>query len=161
MTIQEWATRHNIPPLAFAELQSILSPFTDTFGTPGEVGSEAAVQQQIRLEAPRIGAAMWRNNNGAAMDADGRMIRYGLGNDSKKINTVWKSSDLIGITPVTHAGRTFGVFTATEVKKPGWHRQPADARATAQAHFMANVKALGGMAGFAQSVEDYREITRG
>lgn len=80
------------------------------------------------------------------LDNDGRMVRYGLGNDSKRLNDVWKSSDLIGITR--------GKFTAVEVKAPGW-RGVSTAHERAQAAMLANVNALGGIGFFATSVEDY------
>lgn len=120
--------------------------------------TEAQVQAAIRLESMRRNQPLWRNNSGACTDDVGRLIRYGLGNDSAKLNAVWKSSDLIGITPVRigfeHVGRTFGVFTAIEVKKPGW-KAPSNDRERAQSRFLENVGQLGGFGGFAASIEDY------
>lgn len=111
--------------------------------------TEANIQAILRCDAPNNGAALWRNNNGACMDArSNRMIRYGLGNDSKKLNEVWKSSDLIGITPILiqpqHVGLTFGVFTAVEVKAPGWKWSGTD-REVAQAAFLKDVDRMGGI----------------
>ena len=94
------------------------------------MSNEAVVQQQVQLAMARLGAQIWRNNSGACTDDTGRLIRYGLGNSSAALNAAIKSSDLIGITPVQiqpyHVGQTFGVFTAIEVKKPGWHLTPGD-----------------------------------
>ena len=156
--IHSWAHRWGIPADAHAELIAIVTPHPSVVEDAGK--SEASVQQKMRVEAAAMGHALWRNNNGAAMSEDGRMLRFGLGNDSSKLSKVWKSSDLIGITRVqsTYVGQIFGVFTAQEVKRPGWRQVPSDKRAIAQAKFMANVRALGGIAGFAQSVDDYKRM---
>ena len=154
--IHQWAQRWGIPAAAHAELAAIVTPYPSVVEDTGK--SEASVQQKIRVEAARIGHSLWRNNNGAAEANDGRMLRFGLGNDSSKLSKVWKSSDLIGITRVqaSYVGQVFGVFTAQEIKRPGWRQLPSDKRAAAQARFMENVRALGGIAGFSQSVEDYK-----
>ncbi len=119
--------------------------------------TEAETQQQIRLEAARQGTPLLRNNSGACVDQTGRMIRYGLGNDSARINKTFKSSDLIGIWPVRigpeHVGQTLGVFTAIEVKRPGW-RGPENDRDRAQAAFGQWVTDHGGLFRFATSIED-------
>lgn len=114
--------------------------------------SEAAVQQRIRLEAPKNNCVLWRNNNGACESQDGRLIRYGLANDSAKINREFKSSDLIGvsfqiITPEM-IGQTVGIFTSIEVKREGWHYTGTD-REQAQNAWCHLIKQYGGIAGFA------------
>lgn len=113
---------------------------------------EAAVQQRVQLEVARHGGLIYRNNVGACVDETGRMIRYGLANDSAQMNKVIKSSDLIGAVPVLigpqHIGMTLGVFTALEVKKPGWHLTPGDQRAQAQLKFLELVRSVGGIASF-------------
>ena len=158
--IHEWARRHNVAGVALTELMALLDPVQPPIVDPSST-SEADTQARCRVEAPKNGASLWRNNNGATMDETGRMIRYGLGNDSKKLNEVWKSSDTIGITPrmSTAPGQVFGVFTAVEVKHPGWTK-PANARDRAQANFHATVRGLGGIAMFVQSVDDYRRLFR-
>ena len=104
------------------------------------MSSETVVQQRTRLEFARIGP-MWRNNVGACTDDTGRLIRYGLGNDSAQLNAVIKSSDLIGITPVaaflasTGRWERLGVFTALEIKASDWRFSERDERATAQRKF--------------------------
>ena len=155
--LNAWAKRHSISEEAFYELFEalrIVVPESSTHLYPNH--SEAAIQQLIRLEAARRGGRLWRNNSGAAQEAEtGRIIRYGLGNDSKKVNGVMKSSDLIGITPVDcPCGRKYGVFTAYEVKAPGWSLRPSDNRAQAQLNFIRLVLSLGGYARFATSPED-------
>lgn len=116
--------------------------------------TEAAVQQQIRLAAPQYGCYLWRNNSGALLNERGDMVRYGLGNDSKKLNDEIKSADLIGVAP---GGR----FLAVECKAPGWRLTPGDARAQAQAKFLRLVRRAGGLAGFATGVSDFAAILAG
>lgn len=130
------------------------------------MASEATIQQKTRLEAANNGLLMYHNNVGACLDNTGRMIRYGLGNDSAQLNAVIKSSDLIGITPVTaflaSTGRweTLGVFTAFEIKASGWLQQASDERANAQAKFHAIVREAGGFAGFVTAPGEIHSIIR-
>ena len=156
--IHSWAVRHGVSASAAAELIMMITPYPSTVGPTGK--SEASVQQKTRVLAFSMGNSLWRNNNGGATTDDGRVIRFGVGNDSSKINKKWKSGDLIGITRVmsTQIGQVFGVYTNIEMKRPGWRQVPSDARAKAQAACMNNVRALGGLAGFAQSTEDYKRI---
>lgn len=120
--------------------------------------SEMALQQRLRVLAAQHGTPLLRNNSGASTDQSGRVIRYGLGNDSEKINKVFKSSDLIGIWPVVitpeMVGSTVGVFFAVEVKAPGWRMRPSDRHAQAQANFGEWVKRHGGFFTFATSETD-------
>ena len=80
------------------------------------MSNEAVIQSQVRLAAAQRGITLWRNQSGACYDETGRLIRYGLANDSAQLNRRMKSSDLIGITPILvepyHVGRALGVFTA-------------------------------------------------
>lgn len=142
----EWAARWGIPYYALVDLAATLCPP----GTaPAATGSEAAVQQTIRLEASQAGCRLWRNNVGAV---DG--LRYGLANDSPAMNARLKSSDLIGIRPVVitpaMVGRTIGQFMAREVKRPGWVFR-GDARERAQLAFLTLVWSMGGDACFANN----------
>ncbi len=150
MNITAWAQRWNIPAQAIQELTDAL---TVTSGTTVTGVSEASIQQQIRLEASRRGARLFRNNNGACRSDDGRQIRYGLGNDSSQVNAVMKSSDLIGITPVTINGVQYGIFTSYEVKRPGWRYGGSD-REIAQNNWLMLVTSLGGIARFVTDVGD-------
>lgn len=145
MTLDQWFDRWQIPQQARNELMLL---HTAPDAAPGAT-SEAATQSQCRLAAPRLGFTLWRNNNGAAVDDTGRHIRYGLGNDSQKINGVWKSSDLIGVGPN-------GRIVAVEVKRPGWS-QPENDRDRAQLNFLTQVNALGGIGFFCTHVDQYIE----
>lgn len=124
--------------------------------------NESAVQTQTRLALARLGGLCYRNNVGACIDDNGRMIRYGLANESAQLNKVIKSSDLIGCIPITiqshHLGQTLGVFTAIECKTPGWHLTPGDQRGHAQQKFIDLVRSVGGFAGFVTDPSDIYPI---
>jgi hypothetical protein len=125
---------------------------------------ESAVASHIRLDAAQQNVELWRNNTGAYEDFTGRWVRYGLCNDSKALNSVIKSSDLIGSTPVMitpeMVGTVIGVFTAIETKPEGWVFRQSDKRAVAQQAFHDIVKKSGGYAGFATSTQEFRRIIR-
>lgn len=152
--IYQWAIRWQVPVAALQELQML-------FGTHANAGqpdqrddglSEAAVQNNIRLEATRKGMRLWRNNNGALKDTRGVPVRYGLANDSAAVSKVIKSSDLIGIdaTLITPAdvGKPRGQFVAVECKPEGWNFT-GDEHEAAQLNFIRIVQAMGGRATFA------------
>lgn len=147
MTLKDWQARHGVTDAAMRELMSLVCP---SVPTTTNSTSEANTQSLIRLEAPKLGATLLRNNSGACKDDTGRLIRFGLGNDSERVNAAFKSSDLIGVTPV----RGVGVFTAVEVKKPGWTK-PTNDRERAQAAFLLHVQQRGGIGIFATCPEDY------
>lgn len=155
MHIRTWAKRWGIPLVAVQELEHDLGmQYTDAApveyenGTPG---SEARVQSQVLLESAHKGYRLFRNNVGALVDDRGVPIRYGLCNDSKKLNEQFKSADLIGIKPVviTHdmAGQTIGQFASIEVKEEGWHYTGID-REAAQLKWAQLVISAGGYAAF-------------
>ena len=137
--ITEWATVWGVPQAA---LNDLIGRLTMADHLPSEAGrSEAAVQADIRLAAAKRGdLVLWRNNSGALTDDAGRLIRFGLGNDSAQANKRLKSADLIGI----HRGT--GRFVSIEVKRPGWKHSDASERDRAQAAWAATVVAMGGVA---------------
>lgn len=155
MMLDAWAARWQIPAAALAELKQAMGIAEPAIPVPAGV-SEAATQQLIRLEACKQGKRLWRNNNGATFDESGRMIRYGLANDSAALSKQIKSSDLIGITPhyVTAAdvGRLIGIFTSIEVKRPGWKYKGTD-REVAQLAWINLVLSMGGVGKFATGPE--------
>lgn len=114
--------------------------------------TENTVQDGCRLLIQDTGGTLWRNNSGAMQTDDGRFLRWGLGNDSAKINKIRKSSDLIGLTSMVimphHVGRTIGVFTAIEAKAGGWVYRESDDRTEAQYNFLNIVSQRGGIAAF-------------
>jgi hypothetical protein len=105
--------------------------------------SEACVQARVRMEASERGWRLWRNNVGVTADH----VRYGLCNESARMNKMLKSSDLIGIRPVLitadHVGTTIGQFAAVECKAGNW-KPGKSKRERAQAAFLAVVEQLGG-----------------
>ena len=126
--------------------------------------SEDTVKSQTEMIAASLGAMLMRNNVGAFQDQTGRFVRYGLMNESAKVNKEFKSSDLIGVTPVLigpqHMGRTMGIFTAIETKKSAWKLTPSDDHAKAQLRFINLIKAHGGFAGFVNDATQILEILR-
>lgn len=113
--------------------------------------SEAAVLTNVRRNASVRGLRLWRNNVGVAKDDTGRVVRFGLANDSTRVNRVTKSSDLIGITPVVvtqdMVGQTVGIFTARECKREGWVYRGTPTE-KAQLGFIELVRRMGGDAEF-------------
>lgn len=151
MSMHEWAIKWGVPFAALRDLEHEvfnMSPAAD----PEDVSSEAAAQAQVRLEASEKGCRLWRNNVGVLPDATGRPVRYGLANDSKQLNTVIKSSDLIGIRPILigprHIGQVIGQFIGREMKAPGWSFTGSK-RESAQLEWAKCINALGGDAKFA------------
>lgn len=150
--LTQWAARHGVSQTALAELRAMMGVDTDPAKCTAKAGSEAAVQTAIRLEASRLGVRLWRNNVGACKDESGRIIRYGLCNDSAQLNKRIKSSDLIGVRPVVitsdMVGHTIGQFVAREVKRPSWKYTGTD-REKAQLAFIELLQSLGADAAFA------------
>jgi hypothetical protein len=121
---------------------------------------EPQVLNETRLAAARRDMTLFRNNSGALCNQFGRLVRYGLGHESKALNAEYKSSDLIGITTrvVTEedVGKTVGLFTSLEIKPEGWvyGKEP---REVAQKRWLDMVKRLGGIGEF---VSDAQQIER-
>lgn len=157
-TLYRWAQDWAIPAAAIDDLRARLCPPLD----PQRVraGSEAAVQQQVRLAAAKAGVMLWRNNVGALLDQRGIPVRYGLANDTAAMNRRVKSADLIGISPrvVTSAdvGTTIGQFVSIECKRPGW-KWSGDAHELAQLNWASLVMTAGALATFSTGELPCRE----
>lgn len=136
-----WAARWGIAPAALEELRWLTVPPIAP-GSRGE-GSETRLSSEVRLGAAGLGVMLFRNNSGMAYNPAGQPVRFGLGNDSAKMNAVFKSSDLIGFT---HEGR----FVAFESKQPGWKYKGTE-REIAQKNFLDTVVRNGGIAAFVTS----------
>lgn len=123
---------------------------------------EEAVASHIQLDAAQKGVQLWRNNSGALPDQNGRPIWFGLG--SFKSKDPFASSDYIGITPVLitpdMVGQVVGVFTAVETKETNWKFSPTNKKEQRQLNFINLVQRLGGFAGFASKIEDFRRIVK-
>lgn len=113
--------------------------------------NEQLVQDRIRLRAAQMGWDVWRNNVGVLKDDRGRPIRYGLANDSSKVNKHIKSADLIGVRRVLitpeMVGTTIGQFVSLEVKPSNWKYRGTE-REEAQARWRDIILAAGGYAKF-------------
>lgn len=154
--VYKWAARHGVSMQALHELQAIFGMHGGHELPPNVKGtSEAAVQAAVRLEAARKGVRLFRNNVGALIDSRGIPVRYGLANESKQVNDVMKSADLIGWRPVLigpqHVGQVIGQFVSREVKAVGWHYTGSD-REPAQLAWAQLVTAGGGDAAFCAGV---------
>ena len=121
------------------------------------MNNEAEVQQAVRFAVAQVGGMAWRNNVGATparcpdCGAQQVPIRYGLANDSTRLNQRIKSSDLIGCIPrlvgPDDVGTTIGQFMALECKRESW-KYTGNPREAAQAAWLALVSKLGGYARF-------------
>jgi len=159
--LTQWKQHYGITQEAFNALSDVLGlnvSLDDTVTPVIQSGkSEAAVQTECRLKASSSGDRLWRNNVGVAQRMDGVPVRYGLCNESKKMNSMIKSSDLIGIkrafiTPEM-VGTFIGQFMAIEVKKADWKYTGTD-REKAQLAFHTIVNNTGGYAKFINNVEN-------
>ena len=113
--------------------------------------SENEVKSQVVDALEKSGATIYRNNIGCAKMGK-RFIRYGVGGSG--------GSDLIGFVPVTvtpdMVGKRLAVFLAVETK-----REKGGAKTEAQEAFIENIRAFGGLAGFARCWADALSILRG
>lgn len=152
-TVHDWAQVWGIPIVAVNDLLQHLGVGYETPQLGETDGmSETAIQNIIRLDAARHGVLLWRNNVGEMSDGFGARVRYGLCNDSQKLNKSIKSADLIGIAPLVIAyadvGRTVGQFVSVEVKHGSW-RYVGDDHERAQRKWLDIVVSKGGRAEFA------------
>jgi len=125
--------------------------------------NEAELQAMVQIEGAKFLVNLERNNNVAFMSQDGRMIRAGLGNISKKHSDTFKSSDLIGIKTMVvtpdMVGKTIGIFIAVECKDPTWNvNKKLDARESAQKKYIDYVVSRGGIAGFVNSIDSFLKL---
>jgi hypothetical protein len=157
--LREWAAQWNVPIAAVVDLERRMGLEGGAVTVETDGKSESWAQSVVRLEAPSVGAMLWRNNVGALQDETGRVVRYGLANDSAAVNKVIKSGDLIGvrkrvITPEM-VGTTIGQFVSREMKPPGWHFTGTP-RECAQLAFANLVVSYGGDAAFATGAGSFR-----
>ena len=110
------------------------------------LSNEAYVQNKIRLAVASGDVRLFRNNTGALLDMQGRLVKFGLCKGS---------SDLIGFRSITitpdMVGQKIAVFSAIEVKDKG--------KATVdQKNFINIINNAGGYAGVAKNVNDAKKI---
>ena len=154
MNLNQWAIKWDVPFEAVEDLRREMGAISTEPDTMENDKPESFVQTAVRLEASKKGLRLWRNNVGGVYTEDGRFIRYGLCNDSERMNKKTKSADLVGIRPVlitaAMVGSVIGQFTARECKAQGW-QYTETAREKAQLNFLNIVVSLGGDAAFANN----------
>jgi hypothetical protein len=154
MNLIQWAIKWGVSIEAIDDLKRDFGLINTDVFTDETARSEAAIQALIRLEASKKGARLWRNNVGAydARFPPSPGTRWGLCNETKGLNKLLKSSDLIGLRPVLitnqHVGQVIGQFLAREVKAEGWG-WCGNEHEIAQLAFLQLITALGGDAAFA------------
>lgn len=117
---------------------------------------EGKASDKVRLRCSQWGLRLFRNNSGVLPDPiTKRPVRFGLGNESKKLNIEYKSGDYIGVTPLVitqeMVGKTVGIFTNLEVKAEGFVERktyPKNQREYGQLNYIKLIRKLGGLAGF-------------
>jgi len=154
-TVHQWAIKWSIPYIALQELNCIFGLDQNAPRLAGQIPqTESYVQSLVRLEAARKGIKLWRNNVGVLTDERGIPVRYGLANDSPKLNAILKSGDLIGWRPVVvtrdMVGSTIAQFVSRECKRPGWIYSGTE-HEEAQLKWVQLIVADGGDACFATS----------
>lgn len=152
-----WATRHHIHAEALGDLLTVLAG--NDYAPPIDAGttvSESRQQSLIRLEAPKHGFWLTRNNVGALIDDRGVPVRYGLANESKAQNQNIKSGDLIGfrskVIVETDVGSVIAQFASFECKHLGWSYH-GNKHEQAQARWRDFINTHGGIAAFATGPE--------
>ena len=115
---------------------------------------ESKVVDSILIDASKNKSRLFVNHNGLAVLQDGSVVKYGLGKGT---------SDLVGPTTITiteeMVGKEIAVFTAIEVKKGGWKMpKKLTKHLQQQINFRNIIIKLGGISGFANSVEQYQTI---
>lgn len=162
MAYIDWAEKW---PQAAAELREMQGALPWATNTDNEGKSENWGQQQVRMKVFSAGSKAWRNNVGATPAKINtscpkcafkfqflqQPIRYGLANDSKKLNNEIKSADLILAIPrlitLQMVGSTIAQFGSVEVKKPGW-KYTGKGPEPGQANWAAMIQSIGGFAVF-------------
>lgn len=128
---------------------------------------EGYAMQEVRKRASDWKAKLYRNNTGVLTDQSGRPVRFGLGNESPKINKTYKTGDYIGWFPVTitpdMVGKTIAVFANVEVKAVGFSVKldyNPKSREYAQNNFNQLVINNNGIAGFAWDWKSLDELVQ-
>lgn len=132
---------------------------------------EAKTTKEVRLAASSLDMTLMRNNTGMLYNIEGTPVRYGLGNESARLNKEQKFGDLVGWTKVEitpeMVGKTVAVFTAIEVKPEGKLKETIgramkrpDSREGIQMKTHNFILSNGGISWFATCAEDVEIIKR-
>jgi len=155
VSMEEWQAQH---PAAARDLARVFGAIPWPEINPAhDDKSEAWAQQKDRFAIREARAFSWRNNVGATparcddCGAKQQPVRYGLANDSARLNKQIKSSDLILAIPrlieQKHVGTVIAQFGSVESKKPGWV-YTGKGREPGQAAWLALINRIGGFATF-------------
>lgn len=152
IAFREWAAQWGVSDAAVEDWERrIGAARLDPTGGAGLVQSERAVASTLQLEAARAGVLPFRNNVGALRDERGRLIRYGLANESAEQNRLLKSGDYVGIERVVITSRMVGTvmgrFWSREAKRSDW-RYTGAGRESAQRAWIDLINSYGGNAAF-------------
>lgn len=165
MVFYEWAQAWQISPQAVQDLAARLLAASQplTGNTVEDEASESRVQSQVRLEAAARGDVMlFRNNVGSLQDERGQWVRYGLANDSKRINEVIKSADLIGvqryIVQPQDVGHMIGRFVSVETKRRNWKPSARDSHTGAQMAWATLMQSYGAYAVFTSGAGTFNQL---
>jgi hypothetical protein len=160
--LRSWAARHGVPFAAILELEQLLGVTAREviaeldLAPDHQQASESRVQSLVRLEAAQKGVMLTRNNVGALRDAAGRVVRFGLFNESPAQNKRLKSPDLAGWRPriiqPQDVGNKIAQFVGREIKEEGWQYDPSDEHQAAQMACIQLIVADGGDACFATGI---------
>lgn len=147
-----WAVRNGVNMRALGELRGIFNLDAAPPALSSQLAStESYVQSIVRLEGARKGLKLWRNNVGVLLDERGVPVRYGLANDTKRLNETIKSGDLIGWRPLVVSpemvGSRIAQFVSRECKRMDW-RYTGTGREPAQLKWAQAIAADGGDAAF-------------
>lgn len=153
-TLQQWASRHGVSHAALTELQQLFTTVHQPSTTAkSRHASESHVDSLIALEASDKDILWMRNNVGACQDKTGRVIRYGLLNESKQMNERLKSPDRIGIRRLVitsdMVGSSVGQFVAREIKHATWTGRTLSPHEQAQLNCLQLFTGYGADASFA------------
>lgn len=122
---------------------------------------EKQLAEYIKLEAGKHGLSLLINNSGALNDEVGRLVRFGIGNESKEINDRLKFPDYVFILPTIiqphHVGMKIGIFAGAELKRPDWE-YTGKGREQAQMNAIEFIRLNGGVAGFVNSVDSFNKL---
>lgn len=134
--------------------------------TPEQLSS-----QKVRLRASEMGLTLFRNNTGAFSDETGRLVRFGLGNESKRLQESCRFGDYIGFYEMQitkeMVGKTVAVFANIEVKPEGKipttlkrAQKHETSREAGQLRAIKLIRNKGGMAWFASCEFDVDVIIK-
>ncbi len=90
--LHTWAAEWQFSQFAVLDLMTRLGAGYEPYQPDGVEGwSETAMSNLVRINAAKVGILAWRNNVGVLNDERGVPVRFGLCNDTKKLNTNIKS----------------------------------------------------------------------